>query len=360
MPPVIRVTASDLVSAIAELPRDREYRYVNPSNPSRIRIDSIERPEGPVWIRRYNPEKGQGPSTARRSSLSIPMLWRVANAIGEGKPFNIDRVLAASYSTRSVLEALLAYSPQFHVCHPKRIEMTESTQTIKEGHKHLLWLPDRPHTVGVVSTLETEIVIAEHTVETVYEAIGLPDGIREGMGIEIARRHAQIQVALIQIANNLGCKSYVARNDQGILYDNRPLGTLDGVITDLGRQEIFAGFPQAVTAGAYIDCVWFRNSRHMPAVMEIEHSTGVTSGLARMQSFKDQMPALTTRYVVVAPDEDRAAVIDKGGEPQFRSLRPHYFPYSAVEELHWITTRRRARVCGEDFLDSFLEPIPSR
>ena len=77
------------------------------------------------------------------------MIWRVANAISEKVPLNIDRVVAGSYNTRSVLEALLAYTPQFYFCYPGRIEATASSSKVKAGHKHLMWMPDDPHEEGV-------------------------------------------------------------------------------------------------------------------------------------------------------------------------------------------------------------------
>lgn len=45
-------------------------------------------------------------------------------------------------------------------------------------------------------------------------------------------------------------------------------------------------YSNAAKAALLIDVVWFRNARFTPAVIEIEHTTGVTSGLTRMQTSK--------------------------------------------------------------------------
>ena len=95
----------------------------------------------------------------------------------------------------------------------------------------------------------------------------------------------------------------------------------------------------------------------MPAVMEIEHTTGVTSGLTRMKNFKDNFPPFPTRYVIVAPDEDRDKVIKEAGKFQFQDLDTRYFPYSAVEELYGLCQKRKLRGVTEDFLDCYMEPI---
>jgi type II restriction enzyme len=63
----------------------------------------------------------------------------------------------------------------------------------------------------------------------------------------------------------------------------------------------------------------------MPAVFEVEHSTGVTSGLTRMKHFRDQIPPIDTRWVIVAPDENRNKVYAEANKEQFRDMNVHFF-----------------------------------
>ena len=72
------------------------------------------------------------------------MIWRVANAINVGDPINLDRILGGSYNTRSVLETLIALTPEFYFCYPGRIKDIDGHSSIEHGHKHLVWLPDAP------------------------------------------------------------------------------------------------------------------------------------------------------------------------------------------------------------------------
>ena len=97
----------------------------------------------------------------------------------------------------------------------------------------------------------------------------------------------------------------------------------------------------------------------MHAVIEIEHYTVVTSGLSRMKNFQDKFPPFPTRYVIVAPDEDRDKVIKEATKPQFQSLNTRFFPYSAVEEFYSLCQRRKLRGVTEEFLDCFMEPVLS-
>jgi type II restriction enzyme len=348
----MRLTASNLVAAINRLPKDQWFEYVNPRNKGKVRIVSVTMPEGPIYIERQgNPE---------RQSISSTMLWRLANAMQPNTPVNVDRVFAGSYNTRSVLETLLAHSPEFYWCTPGRIELESSTQDIKKGHKHLIWRPDSLHKNGVLEKFETEMVISEiPTSNAVYESLQLPNAIAEGMDINVQRRHLQIQIALIAIGHQLGFRTWIARNDQGFTYNNKKIGELDGIVVRLENEKLIASFDSALQAALHIDCIWFRNGRFMPAVIEVEHSTGIDSGLTRMKRLKDRLPEFPTRWVIVAPDEDRDKVITKASIPLYSDMKVSFFPYSAVDELYALCQKRKLsnKAVNEEFLDCFMEPV---
>ena len=91
--------------------------------------------------------------------------------------------------------------------------------------------------------------------------------------------------------------------------------------------------------------------------MEVEHSTGVTSGLTRMLNFQAKLPRFHTRYVIVAADDDRQHVLKEASKDIFKSLNVLYFPYSAVEELYYLCEKRNLNrhSVTEEFLDCFME-----
>ncbi len=356
----MKLTASNIVSAIGQLPKDRTYQYINPKTKGQIEIAHVTYPEGPISIKRYNSAKGEISANAKEQSISPQMIWRIANAFMPNQPINFDRVLGASYNTRSVLETLLAHTPQFYYCYPGRIEINNSSSQIKGGHKHLIWSPDQPHELGVIGQTNTEIVISEvPNIEIFYDALTVPDDLLTGeLDIDIQRRHAQMQIALISIGQQLGYKTWIAQNDKGIIYNKKRIGEMDGVIPSLQSSgTVISSFTDALRAALLIDCIWFKNARLMPAVIEIENSTGVTSGLTRMKGFQDLLPPFPTRYVIVAPDEERDKVIREAHRPQFQSLDAKFFPYSSVEELYALCQRRKIRGISEEFLDCYMEPI---
>lgn len=158
------------------------------------------------------------------------------------------------------------------------------------------------------------------------------------------------------IGKQLGFRTWIAQNDKGIIYKEKKLGEMEGVIVSLRDERLLASFGNAIRAAMLIDCIWFRNHKFMPAVLEIEHSTGVTTGLARMKNLQDELPHFGTRWVIVAPDEDRDKVIREANKQQFNSLRTQFFPYSAVEELYSLCTKRKLKGVNDEFLDCFMEP----
>jgi len=357
----MKVTASDIVTAIGHLPKNRAYHYINPRTKGQLEVVGITYPEGPIVIKRYNPSKGEASANAKNESISTQLIWRIANAMVPNHPINLDRVLGASYNTRSAMEALIAHTPQFYFCYPGRIEIISSSSEVKEGHKHLMWCPDNPHELGIIKEMKTDIVISEiPNMEVAYDALVMPDDILGGkidieIDIAVKRRHAQIQIALIMIGRQLNFRTWVAQGDKGILYKGQKIGEMDGVVASLKNENLINPFDGAFKAAAFIDCIWFKNGKLMPAVIEIEHSTGVTSGLTRMQRLQDALPRFPTRWVIVASDEDRERVFREANRPQFHSLDTKYFSYSAVEELYALCQRRKIRGVTEEFLDCYME-----
>lgn len=170
----MRLTASNIVKAIASLPTDQWFEYINPKNKGKVKVVSVTKPEGPIIIKRADSKKNE--------SISSKMIWRLANAMQPDIPVNVDRVFAGSYNTRSVLETLLAHTPEFYWCTPGRIELENSTQEIKSGHKHIVWRPNSLHKNGVLQKFETDVVISEiPSTNAIYESLQMPSVIVQGI-----------------------------------------------------------------------------------------------------------------------------------------------------------------------------------
>ena len=206
-----KYTAYNIVRAINLLPRNYCFNYINPRTPGFIRIENVKLPAGPIQIRRWNPNKGESYEKAKIESISSEMIWRIANAINQGEPINFDRILGGSYNTRSVLETLMALTPEFYYCYPGRIKDIDGHSEIEHGHKHLIWLPEEPHKQGILCEKKVpNMAISEIPLKTVtYDNLVLPDTMSLvcDMGFEYARRHTQIQIALYLIGLQLGYRT---------------------------------------------------------------------------------------------------------------------------------------------------------
>ena len=233
--------------------------------------------------------------------------------------------------------------------------------TIKKGHCHLVWLPNEPHEQGKLVEKEMpNMAISEiPSKAVVYDNLVIPENMLadKTMDIAVIRRHTQIQIALYLIGLQLGYRTWIAQNDKGIVYQDRPLIEHNGIIKSLSNEKIISAFDGAEPSARFIDCIWFQNGRFMPAVMEVEHTTGITSGLTRMLGFRNTIPAFQTRYVIVAPDDDRERVIQEVNREEFKCLDARYFSYSAVEELYYICATRHLHGVNQEFLDCYMEKV---
>lgn len=359
----MQLTVSNLVREINRLNKNHYYDYLEKSNTGKIKIVRVQLPEGPIVIKRWKPGKGGGnEATAKEVPISKKQILRLANALVPNQPINVDRVFAGSYNTRSVLETLLAHTPQFQYCYPGRMEISgNGTPTIKHGHKHILWSPETPHELGITQKVDTDVVINEVAIDVYYDSIKITDskGIEEVRGIddEIKRTHALMQIALFYIGKQFDYRTWIAQNDTGIIYNGKKILEYPGIIPKLSNEPLLQAHADAANAARLIDCIWFKNGKLMPAVMEVEHSTGVTTGLTRMKTFQDLFPPFPTRYVIVAPDEIRDKVIQEANKIQFKSLDTKFLPYSAVNELYSLCKRRNIKGITQEFLDSFMESV---
>lgn len=353
-----RVTASNIVKAIRNLPKNRAFDY--PSNAkTQISVWKVDGSEGPVRIKRWGTKKHPTEAKAEIQTISPAMIWRVANALRDGVPISIDRVLGASYNTRSALEALLLHSPEYYICRPGRLQTTGDKTEIKFGHKHMIWLPNNPHDNGKIVSHDTSMVISEVNADSVHEAISSSQEgpkLDRAKAINTDRIHAQMQITLFEIGVGLGFRTWLAGNDQWLRYKGKSILDFEDVINDLAAEKLLLAYPEAVRAGRLIDLIWFKNGRFMPAVIEVENSTGIQSGLDRMVEFYEQAPPLSDVYwIIAAPDSDKPKFNKFASRAQYSVLKPKFLSYSAIEELFYLLQRRSFTGITPEFLENFFE-----
>jgi hypothetical protein len=168
-----------------------------------------------------------------------------------------------------------------------------------------------------------------------------------------------MQVALVGIGNALSFGTWIAKNDRNIQVGNATLGELPGVIPSLDSVPILYD-EECKKAATHIDCIWFSDDfKYMPAVIEIEHSTGVTSGLTRMLKFRGAVPSIKVSYTIVAPNGLRAKVVSEANNEAFRVLHARFMPYTTVQELYGLIQKYNLSSANLDraFIEPFMEDI---
>lgn len=358
----MRLTVRDIVQNINLLDTNQDYNYIKSSTKGKIRIISVALPEGPIAIKRYNPTQGETLGDKKVESISVNMIRRIANAFAPHRPINFDRVVGCSYNTRSVLEALLAATPNIYYCYPGRLEYNSFGSSIEEGHKHLVWFPDERHKPGelVLKTLKGIVISELATEEIIYENLEVPESLAafyHDSSNDTIRIHLQMQINVIIIGHHMKYKTWIAQNDRGAIYRGKKLSELEDVIDTLDSQRLMRAFPDASSAARLIDAIWFKHDGSIPALMEVEHTTGVVSGLTRMNGFRERLDYIITRYVIIAPDEDRDKVVFQANQPQFKKLNARFLPYSGLEELRWLCEKRKINGMDDSFLDYYFDKI---
>lgn len=351
-----RLTITDLTQEIKKLGTDRVLKYV--SGRSCLRIVKITEPEGPIQIRTWDVNESE--DSARVGSISTSQLARIALVCANkpNYPLHIDRLFSAGGNTRSALETVLAHTPHFFMCYPKRVDAY--TGETLQNLKHIMWLPGESHPIGQISTKEYSQVITEVELGIDFGFIGITEQTKgdDFESIEAKTMHTQMQLALIEIGNALNFRTWIASNDRHIPVRDTTMGSLFGVIRTL--DEISILYKTSIRdAAQLIDCIWFtHDGDHIPAIIEIEHSTGVTSGLTRMRKLRDAFPAIATTFTIVAPNHLRNKVITEANQKVFQPLKARYMPYSTVRELYGLIKRYQlSNVVTHTFVDPFMERV---
>lgn len=351
-----KLRTADLVDLIARLGTQQSYTYYSGS--TKMKIVEIIQPEGPVKFIRWDSRESE--ADASSGSISTNQLATAASVFSgrPNYPIHFDRLFSASGNSRAALETLLAYTPNFYICYPQKTN--PYTGNPESRLKHIMWCPDEEHPWDEIRRKNYNKIISEIELGSDFGDIGITSGMlgQEFDTIEAKKTHTQMQVALVEIGNALNFRTWIARNDRSIPVRNTQLGKLEGVIQSLEEVNILYN-AEIKQAASLIDCVWFSNDfKYIPAVIEVEHSTGITSGLTRMLKLKETIPSITTTFTIVAPNDLRNKIVSEANNLAFRSLKARFMPYSTVRELYGLIQRYPlSRVMERTFIDPFMEDI---
>jgi type II restriction enzyme len=345
------LTTADLASAIDQLDKQITYPYVG--GRSAFRIREIIKPEGGVIFQTID---FRGVVSAERR-IPADSLATVA-AICTHKPnfpLQLDRLFNAGGNTRSALESMLAYTSHFFVCYPERLDSYSGRS--RRDLRHIMWCPEETHPVGQLAEKEYLEVINEVENSLDFGNISLTLDERFDT-IEAKRTHIQMQVALVEIGNALGLKTWVASNDRATRVGDSILGAKAGVVSSFSEVPVIYT-RKAQEIASLIDCLWIaKDGRQLVAAFEVEHTTGITPGVTRMAKLREELPSIDTLFVVVASEDMRTKVVQEANTALYRTLNVKYMSYSTVRELYGLVQKYRlAGNVDARFILAFLEQV---
>ena len=127
--------------------------------------------------------------------------------------------------------------------------------------------------------------------------------------------HTEIQWLLLKLGSDMGRDVWVASNDRGKSFEDKPFIDIPKL-----RDSLPLGFDPGTTRTIeLIDVLWVQGSNIL-AAFEIEHTTSVYSGLLRFSDLLALQPNLNVPLYIVAPDNRRKKVVAEVNRPTFDSL----------------------------------------
>ena len=140
--------------------------------------------------------------------------------------------------------------------------------------------------------------------------------------------HIEMQWKLLNLGKKAGSKVWVPKNDQKKIAD--AYGYCDF------EQEFSDGIDLQAKYVENIDVIWKEEFR-IDAAFEIEHSTGIYSGLLRFSDLKIVAPNSTYPLFIVAPISHRNRLKEQVTRPTFKKMdfiqNVRYLSYEAVNEI---------------------------
>jgi hypothetical protein len=191
----------------------------------------------------------------------------------------------------------------------------------------------RKHFLDLASTLNLKSWQLEHLFTWYVEersSISKPDKqppvvpriiVEENSEIEVEDSiysHTQIQWMLAKLGRKLGCRVWIATNDQNKQWNGERLGELSlKSLPSLGLDKISR---QIISL---IDVLWIKGFNQVVAAFEVEHTTSIYSGLLRLSDLTATSPNLSFPLYIVTPEKRLDKVRRELSRPTFQILELH-------------------------------------
>jgi hypothetical protein len=143
-------------------------------------------------------------------------------------------------------------------------------------------------------------------------------GALERESVRAGASHTQLQWLLAKIGRRLGCRVWIAANDQGREWNGESLGSLS-----IQRFPSLGIDPNAERIASLIDVMWLEGRNQVAAAFEVERTSSIYSGLLRMADLVALSPNLNFPLYIVTPATRLEKVRRELSRPTFQRLSLH-------------------------------------
>ncbi len=131
--------------------------------------------------------------------------------------------------------------------------------------------------------------------------------------------HTQVQWILAKIGRKLGCRIWIAANDQNKEWQGERLG--DFSLKDMPHLGMVDPAVQRIIG--LIDVLWIKGTNQIAGAFEVEQTTSIYSGLLRMSDLVVLVPILNFPLYIVSPKSRMEQVKRELSRPTFQYLELH-------------------------------------
>jgi len=131
--------------------------------------------------------------------------------------------------------------------------------------------------------------------------------------------HTQVQWLLAKIGRKLGCRIWIAANDQNKEWQGERLSDLS--LRDMPHLGMVDSEVQRIIG--LIDVLWIKGTNQIAGAFEVEQTTSIYSGLLRMSDLVVLVPILNFPLYIVSPRSRMEQVKRELSRPTFQYLELH-------------------------------------
>lgn len=283
----------------AETDKERYLLAVSMNAGHGLGLTTAELKHNAIELYRLNATDREIAEAIKRSEATVHAYIKEEKAAWKAKQIKIAHEL---YSKKSLTQQEIA--DYINCIRPNSV----TQRTVSEYLKRKLPEPSLAPEIKAVTDAKPTI---EPEAQKRVEAESAIDEDDKKTDEESERIHSEMQWMLLWLGNELNLNLWLPKTDLTQSHKKNEIVNLAGKLKELPFDILKAG-----RSVQRIDVLWLKDNKII-AAFEIEHSTGIESGLFRMSHMWVSLEDLSIRTYIVAPDTDVYRAQDKISEPTF-------------------------------------------